>query len=437
MSFSCAALLFAPHGNAIQAMQTFTVNSTQDLIDDNTSDNVCHTAANTCTLRAAVMQANRSPGEGATINLPPGTYVLTRTPANADGEDTGDLNLTTPTLNDPPITIVGAGATATIIDAGHVDRVFDVGLSRTAKISGVTLRNGVAANLNAEGGGIWNQGTLTLDHIVVSGNHADYGGGIFNFGTLSMQNSIIASNVGTASGGGLYNQAFGGGAGSVTIIASTVASNTAKSGGGLINYGAVNIVNSTIAGNEAVDDGGGIYDQGSSANIYNSTIAYNDADQDRDGVGLGGGVYISGSGTHLDQIMSLLAGNTMGNTPLYDDCDGNGYLVEYGLNILGTDADSLSGCIITNAPGGDSAELNSLSFLGGLADNGGPTPTIALLSGNNAIDQGNPMSPYLCVDQGGNGLPYDQRGFARTDGACDIGAFEYGAVDRIFKNGFE
>ncbi len=439
--FFGAALVFAPHVDAIQAMQTFTVNSTQDLIDDNTSDSVCHTAANTCTLRAAIMQANRSPGEGATIHLPAGTYTLTRLPASGDGDDTGDLNLTTPILDDPPITIVGASAATTIIDAGHIDRIFHVGLSRTAAINGITLRNGLAVNLNAEGGGIWNQGKLTLDHIVVSGNHADYGGGILNFGTLTMQNSIVASNVSATSGGGLYNQAYGGGVGRVTMTASTVASNTANYGGGLINYGDINIVNSTIAGNEAVDDGGGIYDQGSSANLYNSTIAYNDADQFRNGTGLGGGVYIAGSSNHVNQAMTLLAGNTMGNTPIYDDCDGNGYLLEFGSNILGTDANSLSGCTITNAPGGASANLNSLAFLGGLANNGGPTPTIALLSGNNAIDQWNPPSPWTCIDQNENALATDQRGFARTvGGACDIGAFEYGAVnpnDTIFKNGFE
>ena len=434
--FFDAALVFAPHVYAIQAMQTFTVNSTQDLIDDNTSDSVCHTAANTCTLRAAIMQANRSPGEGATIQLPAGTYTLTRLPASGDGDDTGDLNLTTPTLDDPPITIVGAGAATTIIDAGHIDRIFHVGLSRTARLRGITLRNGLAVNLNAEGGGIWNQGNLTLDHAVVSGNHADYGGGILNFGTLTMQDSTLASNVGAVSGGGLYNQAYGGGAGRVTMTASTIASNTAKYGGGLINYGDIDTVNSTIAGNEAVDDGGGIYNQGSSANIYNTTIAYNDADQDRDGIGLGGGVYIVGAGTHRNQFMSLVAGNTMGNTPIYDDCDGDGYLVEYGLNILGTDADSLSGCTSTIATG-HWAYLNPLALLGGLNNNGGSTPTIALLSGNNAIDQGHPLSPYTCIDQNHNALDNDQRGYARTDSACDIGAFEYGAVDTIFKNGFE
>lgn len=70
--------------------------------------------------------------------------------------------------------------------------------------------------------------------------------------------------------------------------------------------------------------------------------------------------------------------------------------------------------------------------LGRLADNGGPTPTRALLAGSPAIDAGNPGG---CVGLNVQNLTTDQRGFARpTDGngdgtlRCDIGAFEVGAV---------
>ena len=52
-----------------------------------------------------------------------------------------------------------------------------------------------------------------------------------------------------------------------------------------------------------------------------------------------------------------------------------------------------------------------------LADNGGPTRTHALLSGSSPID-----------GDGNCGLPQDQRGFSRSDGACDSGSFEFGAA---------
>jgi hypothetical protein len=61
----------------------------------------------------------------------------------------------------------------------------------------------------------------------------------------------------------------------------------------------------------------------------------------------------------------------------------------------------------------------------GLANNGGPTDTIALLSGSPAIDA---IPLDSCIDQDGNPLTTDQRGFPRPDAeeqVCDIGAYEF------------
>lgn len=77
---------------------SFAVNTTADLIDDNIADGACHTSANTCSLRAAIMQANHLTTAGlfVTINVPAGTYVLTRAPGSPNDEDAGDLNLNSP-----------------------------------------------------------------------------------------------------------------------------------------------------------------------------------------------------------------------------------------------------------------------------------------------------------------------------------------------------
>ncbi|MEO5622751.1 MAG: choice-of-anchor Q domain-containing protein [Dokdonella sp.] len=429
---SCAclgtALLFAPE---VFAVQTFTVNSTLDQVDDNTSDTVCHTAANTCTLRAAVMQANRAPTAGATIMLPAGVYTLTRLPVNDDGDDSGDLNMTTPVNDSGPISLVGAGVATTVIDANRIDRILHVGVSRTASVSGVTFRHGYSS---ANGGGIFNEGILTLDGVVVTANEDIVGGGITNFGSLIVHASTVSLNI-AMYGGGIDND------GDIAMNASTIAFNTAREGGGIENLGTMALVNTTIAGNDAINDGGGFMATNfSTTHIYNSTIAYNDADQDRDGIGFGGGVYISTT-ANFNLRNTLLAGNTVENTPIYDDCDGDGQLVSYGRNVLGTDASTLSGCNIVPSSGSLWDNLNSLNFLGGLASNGGPTPTIALINGNNSIDAGDPAFGFGCRDQNSAPITVDQRGFARPAGSfCDIGAFEYGAVnpvDEIFKNGFE
>ena len=80
------ALLVVPRALAV----TFTVNSTDDQPDDLTIPGTCHTAANTCTLRAAVMQANRTSEAVATIIVPAGVYTMIPW-AGADGEGNGDL----------------------------------------------------------------------------------------------------------------------------------------------------------------------------------------------------------------------------------------------------------------------------------------------------------------------------------------------------------
>ncbi len=166
----CMALgLLAPMPAGAQVV--YTVDSVLDQVDDNTADGVCHTAAGTCTLRAAVMQANQIGGVGATVTLPSGTYVL-GAPVDADGDDSGDLNLTTPASGFPIITIAGAGAATTIIDANHLDRVLSVAADRGATISGVTFRNGFIG-YTFSGGGIFNSGDLTLTDCIVSDNFAE------------------------------------------------------------------------------------------------------------------------------------------------------------------------------------------------------------------------------------------------------------------------
>ncbi len=175
------AILAVPQALAV----TFNVNSTLDQPDDLTIPGTCHTAAGTCTLRAAVMQANRTSGLGATIILQAGTYTLTIPATGADDETNGDLNLTTPASGSPTITIAGAGASTTNIDANQLDRVFHVHSNRTTTLSGVTIRNGFRSGVNPFGCGIWNEGSLTVSNAAITGNHCTgSGGGILNDGNL-------------------------------------------------------------------------------------------------------------------------------------------------------------------------------------------------------------------------------------------------------------
>jgi hypothetical protein len=426
------ALLVVPNALAV----TFTVNSTLDQPDDLTMPGTCHTAANTCTLRAAVMQANRTSGAGATIMVPSGIYTLTIPAAGADGEENGDLNLTTPASGSPVITIIGAGAGTTIIDANQLDRVFHVHPDRKTTISGVTIRNGFIAGANASGGGIYNeQGSLTVSNAVISGNHCDFlGGGIYNnVGFVTVMNSTLSLNNAGGIGGGILNN------GSLTVIDSTLSQNNggnggggiynvktlkvsnsaiygngAINGGGIYSGGGLTVINSTLSQNNATNSGGGIYNYSDSADVYNSSIVFNS--------GLGG-VYNNNTLATFNLRNTLVAGNNRASTPtpLYKDCSGT--LNSYGRNLFWDVID----CTINNAAGGSWTTLNLLQTLGPLQNNGGPTWTHALLPGSNAIDGGDPVQG--CVGTDSLLLTTDQRGAARVAGVrCDIGAVEFGAL---------
>ena len=420
---ACLLAISAAFGQHAAAEVVFTVDSIADQVDDDTSDGICHTAAGTCTLRAAVMSANKASGAGAKIMVPAGLYTLVRPATGADGDDSGDLNLTAPVSGTPVITIVGAGAAVTIVDANQIDRVLNVAANRIASISGITLRNGVATQL---GGGIYNGGSLTVTDSVISGNSAiERGGGICNAGTLTLTRTTVDSNILTsptsAGGGGVYTEV------TAQIDQSTISRNTALNGGGLyVLGGSATVTNSTIAYNNANTDGGGIYNQ-HVINVYSSTIVGNQADADADQLGgVGGGIFNGLFGTAFNLRNTIVAANYLSGAPVYDDCDGGFGL--YGSNVFGT----TDGCTFGGT--GSYFVIASLYELGNLQNNGGPTQTIALLPPSSMIDGGDPVAG--CTDSNGLPLATDQRGKPRVVGShCDVGAFEY--QDKLFANGFE
>lgn len=407
----------------------FTVDTEFDGWDDSPGDHVCDNGLGFCTLRAAVMEANRS-ASNVTIMLPAGTYTLIG-PIAGLAEESGDLNLTAPATGNPVITLTGAGAATTTIDADGKDRVLTIDAGRTVTIGGVTLRNGAPAA--GGGGGVQNHGVLTLTSVVVRDNHNSVsgGGGIYNDHQLGIYNSTITLNVSSAEdGGGIENENVGSG---LTIVRSTIDHNVARDGGGLYNGStAVVMVNSTVSENAASRNGGGIYGGGGLAgtiNIYNATIAGNEADSDADDVGNGAGVY-NEAGATLNLRNSVVADNFLSGVQSYDDCTG--FIGMYGNNKFSPTVD----CTVAPGSPGTATSLDSVYELGILRDNGGTTRTHALVPPSSMIHGG-----LACVDANSVHLATDQRGGSRPpspsnpfNSICDIGAFEY---NEMFFNGFE
>jgi uncharacterized protein DUF4347/Big-like domain-containing protein/low-density lipoprotein receptor class B len=309
-------------------------------------------------LRQAIIDANANAGTDTITFTGSGTYLLTIGGTAENAAATGDLDIT------DDLIIIGNGAKNTIIDGGGLDRVFDVRSGADVTISGITIQGGNASGDG--GGGIYhtNSGTLTLRDTSISGNTARWGGGLYNEG-----GSVVLERV--------------------TI---GVGNSASSNGGGIYNFGAgssMSLINLTITGNSAGSNGGGIWTN-RSIDIINSTIAFNTS---------GGGIYGSGAQGTATLQNTILDSNIGGNA--------NKALTSLGNNI---DSDSTAGL-------GD--PLDGVDpMLAGLADNGGPTQTHALLAGSPAINAGTNL----------NAPAVDQRGFQRVDGSTDIGAVESGAV---------
>jgi hypothetical protein len=167
----------------------------------------------------------------------------------------GTWNLTGTVLIDKQLTLIGAGAGATVLDGGDAVRVLQIERNATVTLQDLTITKG----RTILGGGIFNEGTLTLLRVIVKGNSADLGGGILSYiATLTLEaGSSVAGNTANV-GGGIYNNQ-----GMLTMeTGSSAMSNTAsRSGGGIFNIsGAVATlqVGSRVTGNRATDTGGGI-----------------------------------------------------------------------------------------------------------------------------------------------------------------------------------
>ena len=234
----------------------FIVNSSSDL-PDAMLDGVCATAQGTCTLRAAIQEANNTT-DPDTIVLPAGTYPITIAGRNEDACATGDFDI----IED--LTIEGATNGFTIINGGPVgapalDRVFEIFGPAVVSMSNLVISGGVATD--EDGGGIRNDGDLTLSNVAIRNNTASTtppslnGGGIINFGSgrATLTNVTVNGNKADIQGGGIANFAPG----VMMLINVTVASNQAVTGAGLYNLGTLSLGNTIVANNTPGGNCGG------------------------------------------------------------------------------------------------------------------------------------------------------------------------------------
>jgi hypothetical protein len=262
-------------------------------------------SAHYATLQAAVSAA--SPGDKLKVR---GTCY---------GDTTVGKNLTIAGQSNPgfgPATLNGAN------NAQRLGSVVTVDQGGTVVITGLTITGGTGSAVGAcsggvHGGGVLNQGSLTLAHSTVSGNAAQNGGGVENLdGSLVVTNSTVSGNAGVGIENSQSRTPCGGLGGSLTLTNSAVRENSAS---GIVNYGSLTLTGSTVSDNR---DGG--IGNGGPTTLTNSTVSGNaGVGIDSSGYILPGGVTLtnstiaqnSGSGIASNhEVLTLNHTNVTGNT---------------------------------------------------------------------------------------------------------------------------
>ncbi len=269
---------------------------------------------------------------------------------------TGTITLAATLIVKSNLTIIGpTGSPGITISGGGRVQLINLPLGPNYSAAPGTLNLQLLTLTNATGSAIFNGGTLTVSNCTFSGNQA-----------------------GADGGGAIFNEGY-----TVTITNSTFTNNTGQTG-------------------SAISNGGG------PINVIDCTFWHNQTPSPQ---AVPSGVICSG-GSEGSIKGSILA----------DNIGGNCCVLGYGFGNEGYNISDDATCHFGTGTG-----ANGLTFgdninpmlASGLANNGGPTETIALLKGSPAI---------MAVPFAKCAVATDQRGFPRPSPgyyACDIGAYEF------------
>ncbi len=273
-----------------------------------------------------------------------------------------------------------------------------------------------SATTYADSGQYGNGGGLYIDRMwldapvdfaicgsVFEGNHAKvHGSALFSYnlegsGALIDRCSFLANDMAESPGGAgtVYHEGV-----PLRLVDSTFANNSTNAhAGGLFLGGGTNaeISNCTFVGNSTPGNAGALWAGNGEVTVGNSTFAQNDADY--------GPVIFKGQDGAVTLTNVIIANNTTANEFSALAChesfqDGGGNLQWPDVKNNGNpDTPCVEGIVFADPQ------------LAALADNGGPTMTMALTPGSPAIDVAE-----QCPE-------HDQRGMPRV-GPCDAGAYE-------------
>ncbi|NYB53098.1 MAG: DUF11 domain-containing protein [Methanobacteriaceae archaeon] len=237
-----------------------TVTAANTIYVNNATGNNDNDGLTPATAKATIQNGTNAVDDGGTVHVADGTY-----------QEHVTINKN--------VNLIGQSQTGTIIDGTNNGRPLTI-LSGTVNLTNFTIQKGYFAagggvyndgtltmfqctisgnTANANGGGVYNRGNLTMTQCTVSGNTANgNGGGVYNWDTFSMSQCTVSGNTANGNGGGVYNL------NTLTIDGSTFISNSASAGGGIYNNMFTSIINQSPFLSNTAYNGGAIYnDHGS------------------------------------------------------------------------------------------------------------------------------------------------------------------------------
>jgi hypothetical protein len=292
------------------------------------------------------------------------------------------------------LTIIGNGNT---IDANHhFYRIFDVANGGSLTLQNLTLQNGYAygSGVSAEGGAIYNQGTLVLSGVGLYGNAAvgssggtvtkknqtppagqdAAGGAIWSNGSLTVENqTVIRGNSATGGAGGYSytTQQYGPGGnafGGAIYIAGGTATITGSSIGNYYPTGGYGIGNTAQGGDGSLPGsayGGGVYVAAGTVTVSNDTLEANQAlagnelpnHLNTSADGYGGGLYVAGGTVTLTNdyieynLAAVITSNGQGGIAYFRG-HGGGIFIASGATVY-LDSFTVTNTLYNTADSGD------------------------------------------------------------------------------------
>nr|MDQ2699670.1 hypothetical protein [Actinomycetota bacterium] len=278
-----------------------------------------------------------------------------------------------------PRSLALVGLNGAVLDGDNAHRIIGTAGGAVFSVDGVTFVDGNAGT--GLGGAIHANAALTITNSVFEGNSAVEGGG-----------AIVARQT-------------------LTVDRSTFRSNAGGIGGAIWAYTASNVVDSTFVDNTATSSGGALVANGNTT-VTNSTFVSNTTG------GAGGAINFVLAAT---VVQSTFVNNSAGNGQSLNVLNSRPASIRGSVFATGTALRQLSGYTVTDnggnvfttsaaaetslpAPAASSLFEHTIPQIFGanvLADNGGPTPTIALPAASVAIDVVPEGLPEVSRDQRG------------------------------------